>query len=267
MQPTDLKSRTWCDTVFERRNKEYGAYRLRQQAGARYGLALWIVVLGGLFFFIAHNGYLHLVRKQNRQDMAEIEKTLAKMIPSELNNGYQIRMVSTGRAAHVSRQGETEKASGMPVISDQVTHAMVTEAKQAIRFTADTEWSEEPLTDLMTDTTATDTPVLPQIIRPDDVSTLPEFPGGAREFMRWLDANLVYPPYCRKREIEGDVTVSFIVQTDGYPTDFKVVESTHVLFAQTALNALKRMPQWKAAVTPQGEKTAAMVTVPILFRK
>ena len=35
MSKVDLVSRQWCELVFEGRNKEYGAYRLRSKAGAR----------------------------------------------------------------------------------------------------------------------------------------------------------------------------------------------------------------------------------------
>ena len=35
MSKVDLISRQWCDIVFEGRNKEYGAYRLRAHAGVR----------------------------------------------------------------------------------------------------------------------------------------------------------------------------------------------------------------------------------------
>ena len=35
MSKVDLVSRGWCDIVFEGRNKEYGAYRMRARAGRR----------------------------------------------------------------------------------------------------------------------------------------------------------------------------------------------------------------------------------------
>ena len=44
MQSGNLLSKDWCDMVFENRNKAYGAYRLRAQAGRRYGYALKTVV-------------------------------------------------------------------------------------------------------------------------------------------------------------------------------------------------------------------------------
>ena len=43
MRSSELLSKQWCDLVFENRNREYGAYRLRAQAGQRYRRALGVV--------------------------------------------------------------------------------------------------------------------------------------------------------------------------------------------------------------------------------
>ena len=49
MKQKDLFSKEWCDIVFEHRNKNYGAYKLRAEIGHRYKVAL----LSILFTFIA----------------------------------------------------------------------------------------------------------------------------------------------------------------------------------------------------------------------
>lgn len=45
MSKIDLVSRQWCDLVFEGRNKEYGAYRMRANAGKRQLRALMMVLV------------------------------------------------------------------------------------------------------------------------------------------------------------------------------------------------------------------------------
>ena len=47
MKDSDLYSRAWCDMVFEGRNRAYGAYVLRRNAGRRYRFAMMVV--GGAF--------------------------------------------------------------------------------------------------------------------------------------------------------------------------------------------------------------------------
>lgn len=269
MQPTDLKSKTWCDTIFEHRNKEYGAYRLRQQAGARYRYALTFVFSFFFLFVAGYATYLYFLRKQMNTNLEEAEKALARMIPAELNNGYKIKMVSTARVVTpVAPKGESEKLQGVPEITDQVTRKMSVGVKKAIHFTPHKEWMDDNATDLVPEQHGeADILVKQKIIKTNDVSELPEFPGGARQFLLWLDQNIAYPPYCLKRGIEGEVTICFIIREDGYAEDFKVVKASNELFAQAAVNVLKRMPQWKAAKNPEGKPTMAMITVPILFRR
>ena len=41
MSKIDLSSKQWCDLVFEGRNREYGAYKLRAEQGNRNKIALY----------------------------------------------------------------------------------------------------------------------------------------------------------------------------------------------------------------------------------
>ena len=42
----DLTSKQWCDMIFEGKNKEYGAYQMRQQSDRRHNLAVLYVAIG-----------------------------------------------------------------------------------------------------------------------------------------------------------------------------------------------------------------------------
>ena len=44
MSKIDLSSKQWCDLVFEGRNREYGAYKLRAEQGQRNKIALLVVI-------------------------------------------------------------------------------------------------------------------------------------------------------------------------------------------------------------------------------
>lgn len=44
MSKIDLSSKQWCDLVFEGRNREYGAYKLRAEQGNRNKIALLVVI-------------------------------------------------------------------------------------------------------------------------------------------------------------------------------------------------------------------------------
>ncbi|MBQ7634356.1 MAG: energy transducer TonB, partial [Bacteroidaceae bacterium] len=54
MAKIDLISKQWCDLVFEGRNKEYGAYRLRAHAGKRnmYAFFTLCIFVAAIFALI-----------------------------------------------------------------------------------------------------------------------------------------------------------------------------------------------------------------------
>ena len=56
------------------------------------------------------------------------------------------------------------------------------------------------------------------------VEDLPQFPGGASEFMKWLTKNLKYPASAQQQKVKGKVVAQFIVNTDGSVSDLEVVQ-------------------------------------------
>ena len=96
------------------------------------------------------------------------------------------------------------------------------------------------------------------------VEALPEFPGGASAFMKWITANLRYPQAAQNRRLEGKVVVSFIVDIEGNVTHLKVESSPDVLFTQEVVKVMSRMPRWTPGVQ-HGKPCATMVAVPIHF--
>ncbi len=93
---------------------------------------------------------------------------------------------------------------------------------------------------------------------------LPEFPGGASAFMKWITANVKYPRRAQDLKIEGSVVVSFIVDTEGNPTMMKLEKSTNPMLGSFVLGVMRNMPKWKPGVQ-NGKICPAMIRVPINF--
>jgi protein TonB len=97
------------------------------------------------------------------------------------------------------------------------------------------------------------------------VEELPEFPGGATAFMKWLTKNLRYPTSAQQRKVEGKVVAQFIVNTDGSISNLELVNSVDPSLDREALRVLRMMPNWKAG--QQNEKPCrTMVCIPIVFK-
>ncbi len=97
------------------------------------------------------------------------------------------------------------------------------------------------------------------------VEELPEFPGGATAFMKWLTKNLRYPSIAQQRKVEGKVVAQFIVNTDGSISNIELVTRVDPNLDREALRVLRMMPQWKAG--KQNDKPCrTQVCIPIVFK-
>ena len=97
------------------------------------------------------------------------------------------------------------------------------------------------------------------------VEDLPQFPGGAVEFMKWLTKNLRYPPNARSRKIQGKVVAVFYVEKDGHITGINITQSLSPDCDREARRVLQMMPAWKPGV--QNDKPCrTKVCIPIVFK-
>jgi protein TonB len=97
------------------------------------------------------------------------------------------------------------------------------------------------------------------------VEELPEFPGGAVEFMKWLTKNLRYPPQAQQRGIQGKVVTQFIVNKDGSISNIEIVKSVEASLDREALRVLRMMPRWKAG-QQDAKPCRTQVCIPIVFK-
>jgi len=83
----------------------------------------------------------------------------------------------------------------------------------------------------------------------DVVTQWPEFPGGGKSFLEYLNkmgkALVTSLPNGIKK---ANVVVEFIVDTDGVPTNFKVVQGVNEDFDDELITVLEQMPTWQPAV-------------------
>jgi TonB family protein len=92
-----------------------------------------------------------------------------------------------------------------------------------------------------------------------------EFPGGMKEFVKYLRANVKYPAPAQRANISGKVYTQFIVNKDGSASDFKTLESIGYGCDEEAMRVIQSVPKW----TPgkhKGEVVSSIFIVPISFR-
>lgn len=98
----------------------------------------------------------------------------------------------------------------------------------------------------------------------ESADKMPAYPGGAAELMKFINEKLVYPQAALADSAQGIVQVSFVVEKDGSPTGFEVLDEHHPALEAEAVRVLQQMPKWKPA-SQRGVKVRVEYVVPVKF--
>ena len=79
----------------------------------------------------------------------------------------------------------------------------------------------------------------------DEVEQKPEFPGGDKALLAYLNKKLKYPADALEQGIEGRVPVRFAVLADGSITNVTVIRRLHPSCDEEAVRLITKMPKWK----------------------
>ena len=85
----DLTSKEWCDLVFEGRNKDFGAYVLRQSSSKRHNVAFMWIVLGFIACCLLYFGvskYLDMKAEEAREALLkQQQETVVNQMSEEVS--------------------------------------------------------------------------------------------------------------------------------------------------------------------------------------
>ena len=122
VRSVDLVSREWCDLVFEGRNRSYGAYRLRQEAGRRYARALWGILLGLLFIVASMGGINTYLSLSANRELAQLLAEMHRMNALQRQDAHLLRFVDTRPQPKVV---EKKVAVRVPEIVDTINDEII----------------------------------------------------------------------------------------------------------------------------------------------
>ncbi|MBU2266673.1 MAG: TonB family protein, partial [Bacteroidetes bacterium] len=98
-----------------------------------------------------------------------------------------------------------------------------------------------------------------------NVEQLPTYPGGLKEFQKFLSENLKYPAKARENNIQGRVFLHFTVEKDGSLSDIKVVRGIGSGCDEEAVRVLAISPKWNPG-KQNGKVVRVSYTIPIFFQ-
>ena len=97
------------------------------------------------------------------------------------------------------------------------------------------------------------------------VQQMPEFPGGQASLLKYLATRIKYPAIAQENGIQGRVSCSFVVDTDGSLKNIEVIRGIDPSLDSDAVRAIREMPKWKPCVQTS-KAVSVKYTVPVTFR-
>lgn len=92
----------------------------------------------------------------------------------------------------------------------------------------------------------------------------PTFKGGIDSFYKFLASNVRYPKEAKKRNIQGKVVLSFIVNKDGTLSDIKVIRGIGGGCDEESVRVLQLSPPWEPGVQ-FGRPVRVQYNIPLTF--
>ncbi len=274
MAKIDLISRDWTEMVFEGRNKEYGAYRLRKNAGKRNLYSLITIFIAALAIW----GGISLVKFVESRTKSVAQTSVAEL--SALNQPKKKAEVKQQKVKLEQPEKVVERVKSSvkftaPVIKkdDEVkpedelkTQEELMSTKTAIGA-LDVKGNDDANGEVLKIKEAVAQPEpKPEVEKVFDVvEQMPSFPGGPSALMEWLSNNVKYPVVAQENGVQGRVVVSFVVERDGSITDVKVVRGVDPSLDKEASRVVRAMPRWIPG-KQNGSAVRVKYNVPVAFR-
>lgn len=276
MSKIDLIDNSWVDLVFEGRNKEYGAYKLRKETASRNVKALGVVFLAAVIIavLVAVKGIVENSMKSKVAVTTDVE--LSKLAEKK----KEAKVERKEQVVKVEEQKVIEKVKSSvkfvaPVIKKDEDVAPEDELKSQDDLsklntaigTFDVKGNDEAAGEILKakEVIAEEVPPVEEEKVFDVVEQMPSFPGGDVALMQYLQKNIKYPVVAEENGVQGRVIVTFVVERDGSITDVKVAKSVDPSLDKEAMRVVKSMPNWIPG-KQNGSAVRVKFTVPVTFR-
>ena len=102
-------------------------------------------------------------------------------------------------------------------------------------------------------------------IEPQRDTIPPEFPGGAKGWLSYLEKNIQYPAKALKKNFQGKVNIEFMVNETGKVSDVKPLTNLGYGLEKEAVRLIATGPDWIPA-TLHGEKIKYRLVQSFTFR-
>lgn len=280
MSKIDLISRGWCDIVFEGRNKEYGAYRMRSRAGRRNAFALLMVIafIFAVGVIIAVKTVVNELTKNDNLDsdqVTELSQLEKKEEPKKEEKKVELKyeepkvekvqvkasiQFTVPKIEDDNLVDETKEVKRQ----DEVTKSNISIAAQDYAGDGKGGINIDDLKDNQ-QAGGTQAPKEEEVMANELVEQPAVYPGGEAAILRFIAENLKYPSIAQDQGLQGTVVLKFTVDKTGAVTDIVISKSLSRECDKAAVECVSKLKRFTPA-RQQGHPVPVKYTLPIRFR-
>lgn len=256
-----LPQTTWDDIVFEKRNKEYGAY-INRKNYAKYILIALGITVGVLILVLVAPALAELLKSAKKAEDPKLKEMTVTLDqpppitpqppPPDVHIPPPVKTIIKFLPPKVTEKEvvEEEEMPTIEEIKENETGAVAVEGTGEVVF-------DEPVQEVAEG--GDDDKVFMA------VEQTAEFPGGMAAMYKFLQKNQKYPPSARRMGIEGKVFVKFIVDKEGAISNIEIMKGINADLDKEAVRLIKLMPPWKPG-KQNGRAVKSQFVLPIHFK-
>lgn len=262
MELQALLSASYLDILFDNRNKQYGGYELRKHYNQRVRNAM-LIVLGSCVT-------LSVFMSIHSKSSTIVTHPPIEVSPIHIDPPPVHKIVIPPPVAPPAQPHTNTIAFHPPKIVDD--HDII-------------EKSAPTVTELTHSTPGLSTSNNndPNSLNPDIVSThsgttnviakaadkpmvwVPQMPEFNGDIQSYISSNIHYPDAARENNIDGKVTIQFVVNEDGSVSNAKILKGIGGGCDEEAIRIVSCMPRWKPG-KQNGKTVKVYFTLPINFQ-
>lgn len=264
MKNVSIYGKKWLDLVFEGKNKEYGAYQLRQENEKTSALALvfGITFLAGFVFLLSSFS-------SNSNTLPTPEKDGTTVIidrvfyPPTTPNNPTVKPPKV-----IETLPAIELPNGKMVVARKIEAVLKVPTNAEIPITPSSPNGNSTGTIPQTNSnsgegspTKVNSPITNGPVGTSELDRQPNFPGGIKKFYEFVGEN-----FDKDNIEEGQtvrITMSFVIEKNGTLTDIKVIEKTNSTITKEAIRVLKSLKTKWSPGYKDGQPVRAYFTLPL----
>ncbi len=264
MKNVSIYEKKWIDLVFEGKNKQYGAYQLRQENPKTTLMALF----SGLIFISAIVFLFIIQGKFSTSDVITSLPTLDDPIvitSIDLNKAIVVPEIKTQQKAQTPKDvtpttlknmvvAPTNSSVNVPINSQATYTAITTDDGNGTGIISSNGTTIDVVNNLTVD------PAMISVL----LDKQPSFPGGIDKFYKYVGNKFSKPEIEFSKPIR--IMVSFVIEKNGTLSDIKVVQNPGYGLDNEAIRVLKSLKtKWIPGIK-DGNPVRTAYTLPIVIQ-